>query len=365
MKRIKTALFAVLIHTSLLAQQAGESPCLVGRCPVDNVTSIFSGKFVTSDIDDILGVQDLGRIPLSLGPGQQRTDARLCRLVLLRLSGSRFRTVWQTQPLLAAPVPRAGLGANAWTTADLDSDSRLELLIFNPDSCQVVSFGPDSIRTRSYDLPGSWVTDAVLCDIDADSAVELVTLELSPFDTLCNSRLLRVYEPTDSGLEPVSEYVSGLNWGEDVSITLLGTGRLEDYWTELPVLAGIYTSLRPSIYAVLHQAGPDSFALTFNPFPWQEWFTKKQVLPAGELTLFSVEDTLVAYGYFVPGSRPSGPSKSFAALQDGEWRLLSITHQARHIAGPVCRFTLNGNPGWLELRDNIFHFYPGHIFDWR
>jgi hypothetical protein len=78
-----------------------------------------------------------------------------------------------------------------------------------------------------------------------------------------------------------------------------------------------------------------------------------------------VGDTLVAYGYFVPGARPSGPSQSFATLEDGEWRLLPLLESARRVSGPVCRFTRNGVAGWLELRDNLFYFYPGEIFRWR
>jgi hypothetical protein len=65
------------------------------------------------------------------------------------------------------------------------------------------------------------------------------------------------------------------------------------------------------------------------------------------------------------GSRPSGPSQSFAALDDGEWRLLPLLESAGRISGPICRFTWQGTAGWLELRDNLFYFYPGEIFRWR
>ncbi len=364
--RPNAAIFLLMFLPVVLSgQPAKKSPSLLGRCPVENIVSIISGRFVTPDVDDVLGVQDLGRIRLSMKPGRERNEVQLCRLVLLRLAGKRFQKVWQSRSLLASTVPRAGLAANAWTSADINADGRPELFIFGAESCQVISFNPDSIRTREFNLHGSWITDAVSCDINADSVPEIVTLELSPLDTLLDSRLLRVYAPTDSCLVPISEYITGLDWGKGINITLTGAGRLEDYWTDLPVLAGTYTSIRPSIYAVLYPVGPDSFAFTNNPFPWHEWFTKEQVLPADKLTLFNVGDTLVAYGYFVPGSRPSGPSKSFAALQDGEWRLLPISEKAQHITGPVCRFNLNQVSGWLELRDHIFRFYPTEVFHWR
>ena len=37
----------------------------------------------------------------------------------------------------------------------------------------------------------------------------------------------------------------------------------------------------------------------------------------------------------------------------------TLLDDARRLSGPVCRFTRDGRPGWLELRDNVFFFYPG------
>jgi hypothetical protein len=161
----------------------------------------------------------------------------------------------------------------------------------------------------------------------------------------------------------------GVNWGPDLKPAFTGAARLDDYPGALPVIAGVYSTLRPSSYAVVFSPAADSFALTTKPFPWQEWFSRTRVLPAGELSLFNVGDTLVAYGYFVPGtgavpSRGQSP-RSFAALEDGEWRLLPLTADAARLSGPVCRFTKGGAAGWLELRDNLFYFYPGEVFRWR
>ncbi len=363
----RTAALVVLLFTAAAiapAQTAEHRPSMLGRSPLPDVVSIHSGRFVTSDIDDLLVVQDLGSLRLPSRPGSGKARAGICRVALLRFEADEFRAVWQSPPLLGFTTPDAGLAGHAWTSGDIDSDGLSELLLFTADSCRVVHFGPDSIHDETFDLSGAWVTAAVACDIDGDSSTEIITLELSPVDSLLTTRLLRVYRATDSGLDPVSEYLAGIDWGAGMTVNLLGSSRLEDYPDELPVLTAVYTELRPSIYAALYQSGPDSFALTTNPFPWQEWFTKKQVLPAGKLTLFNVGDTLVGYGYFVPGSRPAGPSKSFAALQDGEWRLLPVTDQAQRLCGPVCRYTSGNVSGWLELRDDIFRFYPGDVFDW-
>lgn len=150
-----------------------------------------------------------------------------------------------------------------------------------------------------------------------------------------------------------------------VRFTLLGAARLEDYPGMPVILMAEEARVKPGIYGVIFAPGRDSFVLSFLPFPYQDWFSKEAVLPAGRLQLFNVGDTLVAYGFFVPGSRPGGPAKSFAALQEGEWRLLRLREFARRLAGPVCRFRYRGQEGWLELRDNLFYFYPGELFYWR
>jgi len=192
-----------------------------------------------------------------------------------------------------------------------------------------------------------------------------------------------VYDVSDSLISPCTSYLSGLDWGQETDIRLIGSCRLPDYYTELPVIAGIPSELKPGRYAVLYQTAADSFRLTANPFPFADWFSKQRVLPAGDLSLFNVGDTLVARGYFVPGEghnpaktgtvplgglsplSPQFTPASFAALQDGEWRLLTLTEPARNLAGPLCRFTLSLTSGWLEYRHHCFWFYPGELFRWR
>lgn len=362
MRALRTTVLVSTVFGALASASSAQTE-LLGRSPVDNVVTVFSARFVSADIDDILAVQDLGRIHFSVADAPARAESRVVRLVLLRLSGDRFQPVWHSSPRLATAVPAARLAANAWAVADIDRDGLAELMLFAPETCAVVSFEGDSVRTSAVPMPGAWVTDAVACDIDSDSIPEIVTIELSSLDSLLTARLVRAYRLTDSVVAPTTEYLAGAGWST-AELSLSGSARLEEHWGELPVLAGVYHSLRPSSYAVLFRSG-DSIRISTSPFPWHRWFTKDRVLPAGPLTLFNVGDTLVAYGYFVPGTGRPGSSRSFAALQDGEWRLLTMTDAARHITDPVCRFTLNQVPGWLELRDDVFRFYPGEIFVWR
>jgi hypothetical protein len=328
---------------------------------------------------------------LSRGPGRDKTVVNLRRLALLRLSGSGFETVWQSEPLNSTNASASDIAGTCWTTGDIDADGLLELLLFTADTCKVVSFRgtvprdfpeeirglspkpdslePDTATSTAFGMDGAWVEAAACCDADGDSLPEVATLEVSRLDSGLTTRLLRLYRMTGSDLVPCGPYSVGINRGADTRVTLLGSARFEDYPGELPVVASIYTTLKPSMYEVLYRPKPDSLVLDDNPFPWQEWFTKTRVLPAGELSLFNVGDTLVAYGYFVPGVgtvpvRGQSP-QSFAALEDGEWRLLSMTEDAKRLSGPVCRFTRDTVPGWLELRDNLFYFYPGEIFRWR
>jgi hypothetical protein len=315
--------------------------------------------------DDVLAVQDIGRMELSRGPGRNKTAVNLRRLALLRLDGDAFRSVWESEPFNSTTATGSDIAGTGWTFGDIDADGLKELLLFTADSCQVLHFATDSVTTNCYGLNGAWVEAAAVCDADGDSLPEVATLEVSRFDSAKTTRLLRLYRMTGAGLVPCLPYSVGVDRGADVKVALLGSARFEDSPGELPVVASIYATLKPSVYEVLYRPKPDSLVLTNKPFPWEEWFSKTSVLPAGELSLFDVGDTLVAYGYFVPGARPSGPSQSFAALDDGEWRLLPLLESARRISGPVCRFTRNGVPGWLELRDNLFYFYPGEIFRWR
>ncbi len=355
--------FLALVAVSLSIAVA-ETPVVLGRSPLDKVVSVSSGHFAGAS-DDVLVEQEIGRMELSRGPGRDKTVVNLRRLALLRLAGASIKTIWQGEPFNSTTATGSDIAGTCWTSGDVDADGLQELLLFTADSCRVLHFAADSLTASVCGLNGAWVEAAAVCDADGDGLPDVATLEVSGLDSARTARLLRLYRTTGSGLVPCLPYSAGIDRGAKVRVTLLGSARLDDYPGELPVVATIYPTLKPSTYEILYRPKPDSLILSDRPFPWQEWFSKTRVLPAGELSLFDVGDTLVAYGYFVPGARPAGPSQSFAALEDGEWRLLPMLEPARRVSGPVCRFTRNGVAGWLEVRDNLFYFYPGEIFRWR
>jgi hypothetical protein len=177
--------------------------------------------------------------------------------------------------------------------------------------------------------------------------------------------VLDFWDWSASGFERSGLPAAGFDWGDSTTLYLLGAARLEDYPGTLTVIAGVHAAIRPSTYCIGYSTGPGTTLCSNRPFPYRDWFAKTEVLPSGPLALYNVGDTLVAYGYFVPGSRPAGPDRSFAALQDGEWRLLPVTADAARVAGPVCPFSWQGRAGWLESRDGLIYFYPDGIFTWR
>lgn len=349
----------------LVAAAAATAPArLLGRSPVENVLDITAGCFTSPDTQQVLVAEDLGRLALSSAGGPNRGTARLFRLALLGPAQVRLARLWQSEPLLGLPPAALRLNPQVWTVADIDADNLLELIIVSGDSCRIVNFGPDSVFSESGLMPGSRAIDAVACDMDGDSWLELVTLEI-PADSAAEEPAIRVWQLTLPELQPRTALLPLPVADSGLACSLLGAAILDDYPGRVVVGCAEHHSLRPSRYFAAFAAGPDSFAVTANPFPLQEWFRRDEVLPAGRLSLFNVGDTLVAWGYFVPGLRPTGPDRSFAALQDGAWRLLELTPAAGRLAGQVCRFTWQGVPGWLELSDDVFRFYPGEIFSWR
>jgi hypothetical protein len=381
------AVAALLLLGSLRASGA---PVILGRCPLERVVRIEPGRFAAPDSDCLLLAQDLGRVELSRSSQPGRANLNLLRLAIVHLEPTGPATIWTSEPLAGSGATALGLSGTAWASGDLDRDGRDELLLFHAGLCRVLRFAPGALRRESevrdgasgaapysarptpgipteetLACPAAAVAAATLCDIDSDGTTDIVTIEPSGLSAVDDVRLLRVYQVAGKELVPRHQAGIGLNWGAATEVALLGAARLDDYPGFLPVVAGVRADPRPSSYLVLYQPDSGPPILTANPFPWQEWFSKTRVLPAGELSLFNVGDTLVGYGYFVPGARPSGPSQSFAALQDGEWRLLSLTNAGARLSGPVCRLCYRGTDGWLELRDNLLYFHPGDVFRWR
>lgn len=336
------------------------TPTVLGRLAGGTPRAVVSGRFVAADIDDLLVAAVEGTVRLAPLPGRPAQPAHLYRLTLYRQSASGLVEVWRSELLLGSADSSL---PGPWTGADLDQDGRSELLVFLPDSCLIVRFDAAGARQQSVAPVGVNVAAAAWCDLAGDGNYRLVTLE--PGFGPTRPSLLHFWDWTGESFVPAVFAPLGFDWGDSVTVQLLGAVRLDDYSGQLPMIAGIYRSVRPSRYGIIWQNAPGSVRFTSVPFPWREWFSKTEVLPAGRLELFNVGDTLVAAGYFVPGQRTKKTERSFAALQDGVWRLLSPTENAAQLAGPVCRFTWQRRPGWLEARDGLLFFYDGEIFHWR
>lgn len=351
----------LLLCTTLL----GQPPPDLYRCPVGNVISMQSGAFRDTGLCDLLLVQDLGRLEIGRQPGRPALDLHLSRLALVGLVNERFDTIWTSPTLACSDSAGSEFNTAAWACGDIDRDGLVELLIMRGESCSVFSFDSNRVTEAAAAIPGASPIQAQCCDVDGDSWDELILLQSAAADSGSGRPCLQVFQPLPPVFRARSSLLPCFPADSAVRVSLIGRARLDDYEHEVAVIAGEHPDLRPGLYAALHLTAADTFRLTQNPFPWQPWFGKTRVLPAGPLLLTNVGDTLVGYGYFVPGSRPSGPAQSFAALQDGEWRLLGLTDAAARISGPLCRYTYRSINGWLELRGDIFRFYPGEPFRWR
>ncbi len=338
------------------------------------VAGMIAGRFLAGeDGEQVLVVEKVGQVEVIPVTEKKRMLVDIVRLCLLRLQDKKWEVVWWSGEMLGARARAAGLALPVWTTGDVDGDSLLEVVVILGDSCRIYHFATDGVGLSRAFLPAGEVVEAVWADVDADGAGELVTLE--KLDTFIAEEgepatprikdAVRVWQERREEMVAVGgplflpEADSGLNF------FLLGCARMEDYPGMPVIFGGEYPQLRPGIYGVLFARSGDSFALTTTPFPRAEWFRKDVILPAGRLALFNAGDTLIAYGYFVPGSRPGGPPRSFAALVDGDWRLLPLRDFARRLSGPVCRFSYQGQAGFLELRERSFYFYPQVPFYWR
>ncbi len=348
---------------ALTLGQLSDSVLVLGRCPVEAVSEVVGGRFLEGEWEQGLVVESLGGMRLSLTDGK-KTVVEVFRLVLLRLTSRGWEMVWRSSLMLGSGAERIGLSPHFWSGGDVDGDSLLELIIAQGDSVQIYHFGPDSIFSESWFIPTKSLKGVAWGDIDSDSIGELVTLEQISDSLGSGYDGVRLWRLGTEGLEPRSGFLAIPEEGRGLEFSLLGPCRLDDYFGVPVVLSGEHQGLKPSLYAVVFYAGEDSFAVTTNPFPYGEWFSRNEVLAMGRLKLFNVGDTLVGYGYFVPGVRAGGPKESFAALQDGEWHLLRLKDRAQRLSGPVCRFSYQGKEGWLELREGVFYFYPESPFYW-
>lgn len=330
---------------------------IIGRCPVDSVSRVLAGRFFTPDEEEVLVVESVGFIT---GKGEGKmVRVPVYRLVLLHKTDRGFQRLWQSELFLGRDAVNANLIPDIWTSGDIDADSLLEIVTIKGDSGTVLNFGPESLFTRTFSIANGVVIDALCADMELDGFMELITLE-QMHDSTGNKDVIRVRQILDTELRQRGKPIELPGLVEGIKFSFLGSARLEDYSGAPVLVLGEYSTLRPSRYYVLYPAQSDSFVLTGTPFPYQEWFSKEEVLAAGRLQLFNVGDTLVAYGCFVPGLG-GGSGQSFAALQDGEWRVLRLKEGAKNVIGPICQF----GSGFLELRNRQFYLLTEEPFYWR
>ncbi len=333
-----------------------ERVLLLGRCPVDSVSEIIAGGFVSRG-EQLLFAEPLGII--NCQTAGTRTKVPVYRLVLLNRTERGFERLWQSQLLLGREAVAASLVPDIWTFGDIDSDSLLEVIMIKGNSISLFHFCPEAFSSLELPFTAAVTIDAVCADIEMDGFMELVTLEQKP-DSTGKRVVIRVWQIIGNELKQRGKTIELPDLGQEIKFSFLGSAKLEDYPGAPVLVLGEYLSLRPSRYYALYLAG-DSFVLTGIPFPWQEWFSKDEVLPAGRLQLFNVGDTLVAYGYFVPGVRAGISAGSFAALQDGEWRVLQLKEWAKKLVGPFYQFGSN----WLTLHNQHFYLLAEEPFYWR
>ena len=120
---IRTLFALVAVSLSIVV---AETPVVLGRSPLDKVVAVSSGHFAGAS-DDVIVVQDIGRMELSRGPGRDKTVVNLRRLALLRLGGSVFRSVWQSEPFNSTTATGSDIAGTCWTSGDVDADGLQEL----------------------------------------------------------------------------------------------------------------------------------------------------------------------------------------------------------------------------------------------
>jgi len=355
----------VCLFLGLLFGQMRDSVLVLGRCSMESVVALSAGRFLAdAQSDQVLLVQKMGQVELIRSGERTRHRVDVLRLLLLRVQELGWEVFWRSGEMLGPEARALNLIPPVWTGGDVDGDSILEVITVPGDSCRFYHFTGQEVRLSTAFLPADAVRDAVWADVDLDGTGELLTLEVMA-DSGGERWAVRVWRKAMEQMVLLAGPIFLPDTGGVISFSLLGAARLEDYPGMPVIFAGDYPGLKPGVYGIVFAMGDSGFSVTTNPFPRREWFTKEMVLPAGRLQVFNAGDTLVAYGYFVPGSRPGGPPRSFAALQDGEWRLLPLRDSARLLSGPVCPFSYQGRSGWLELRGQVFYFYPGSPFLWR
>ncbi len=351
---------SLLLGSLAIIGQLPEVVFTLGRSPVDSVIYMTTGSFFSQDTDDVVLVHLIGDANVRyVDKPQELFKVPMYWLWLMKQSEKGFFPRWRSELLIGRTAIKANLTPDVWAVGDFDLDSLAELLILSGDSGRLFHFNGESLQTERFFFKYGPVYDMVSADMDNDGYQELVMLKQIRDSSGIND-VIQVFQIVGTDLRPRGKPVLLPVESIALQYTLLGTARLEDYPGTPVIVAAEYSELRPSRYYVFYPVASDSFVVTGQPFPYREWFSKEETLCAGRLRLFNIGDTLVGLGYFVPGAG-GGSGLSYAALQDGEWRILRLKDWRKNLASNVCRV----RNGWLELRRGNFFLYYGDPFYWR
>ncbi len=343
-----------------IVAQLQEVAFTLGRSPADSVIYMTTGSFFSQDTYDVVLVHLIGDANVRyLDKPKELFKVPVYRLWLMRQTDKGFFPYWRSELLIGQTAIKANLTPDVWAVGDFDLDSLAELLILSGDSGRLFHFNGESLKIDRFVFKYGPVYDAVSADMDNDGYQELVMLKQIRDSSGIND-VIQVFQFAGTDLHSRGKPVLLPVESTALQYALLGSARLEDYPGTPVIVAAEYSELRPSRYYVFYPVASDSFVVTGQPFPYQDRFSKEETLCAGRLRLFNVGDTLVGLGYFVPGAG-SESNLSYAALQDGEWRILRLKDWRKNLVNNVCRV----KNGWLELRRGNFFLYYGEPFYWR
>jgi len=178
-----------------------------------------------------------------------------------------------------------------------------------------------------------------------------VTLEFSPEDSIKYRYHAGVYElQGDSlvqfwtGLEDIGE-----NPGFMPPTKFVTKCRLPDYTGEVPVFMDPQSDVRSSRFSII-------FRNEHGEYESAKPFSTNEPSPSGGISLFSDGDRLIGYGTFLGYSQKDFLKNYTFGLYNGRnWEVLEKTET--NAEGAMCRFTIDGEQGWLFIYDGIYTFY--------
>lgn len=341
----------VLITTIITVHETPAQDILTGIFPAPEAFELYPGPFIKEGHQDLLVLHGSGHIRIQGASHETR------RLALYSFDGGSFREVWLSRfNMFRHSSPRRGIYTTAWCCGDFDGDGVYEILTFPNEQIRYFvdkySFDEDGRnRTIIRKVPKVWIDQAIGCDINGDGVDEIVTLEFSIEDSIKYAYHAGVYELRGdslvhlwTGLEDIGENPSWMPPTKFVTKC-----RLPDYTGEVPVLMGPQSDVRPSRFSII-------FRNEHGEYESAKPFSSNEPSPCGEISLFRDDNRVIGYGTFLDYSQKEFYNRFTFGLYNGRnWEVLGKTEN--NAEGAMCRFTIDGEQGWLFIYDGIYTFY--------